>query len=102
MDYMWAQMFKTYYRLNDLATNWDQARQICEAEGTYLFIPDSLDEMESFKLLMSNMKAQYTGIFMGLHDKFSDGNFVTLKGMFSIFYHYHLKQIRMHATQLFI
>nr|BAG54785.1 low-expression lectin 2 [Bombyx mori] len=80
MDYMWAQMFKTYYRLNDLATNWDQARQICEAEGTYLFIPDSLDEMESFKLLMSNMKAQYTGIFMGLHDKFSDGNFVTLKG----------------------
>ncbi|KAG6455243.1 secretory phospholipase A2 receptor [Manduca sexta] len=80
MDYMWAQAFKTYYRLHDLATNWNQARQICEAEGTALLVPDSLDEMENLKLLMSNMKAHYTAIFIGLHDKFSNGDYVTLKG----------------------
>lgn len=80
MDYMYAHMFSTFYRLHDLATDWHQARQICEAEGTALLIPDSLDEMENLKLLMSNMKAQSTDIFVGLHDIFSDGDFVTLKG----------------------
>lgn len=80
MDYMWAHAFSTFYRLHDLATDWHQAQQICEAEGTALLIPDSLDEMENLKVLMSNMKAYSTAIFVGLHDRFSDGNYVTLKG----------------------
>ncbi|KAJ0182595.1 hypothetical protein K1T71_001964 [Dendrolimus kikuchii] len=80
MDYMWAQAFQTFYRLHDLATSWDQARQICDAEGTSLLIPDSLNEVENLKILMSNMKAHYTAIFVGLHDKFSKGDYVTLKG----------------------
>ncbi|XP_046964419.1 C-type mannose receptor 2-like [Vanessa cardui] len=80
MDYMWAHSYKTFYRLHDLATNWQEARQMCEAEGTTLLIPDTLDEMENLKLLMSNMKAHYTAIFVGIHDKFSVGNYVTVKG----------------------
>ncbi|XP_047510455.1 secretory phospholipase A2 receptor-like [Pieris napi] len=80
MDYMWAHAFKTFYRLHDLATDWDQARQMCEAEGTTLLIPSSLDEIENLKLLMSNMKAHYTGVFIGIHDQFSDGHYVTVKG----------------------
>ncbi|XP_063821234.1 secretory phospholipase A2 receptor-like [Ostrinia nubilalis] len=63
-----------------IAKNWFQARQICEAEGTSLLVPDSLEEMENLKLLISNMKAHYIGIFIGLHDQFSNGNFVNLKG----------------------
>ncbi|KAL0901639.1 hypothetical protein ABMA27_006848 [Loxostege sticticalis] len=80
VDYMWAQHFKTFYRLHDLATNWLQARQICEAEGTTLLVPDHLEEIENLKLLFSNMKAHYTGVFIGLHDQFSNGNFINLKG----------------------
>lgn len=80
MDYMWAHAFKTFYRLHDLATNWHQARQICEAEGTSLLVPGSLEEMENLKLLISNMKAHYTAIFIGIHDQFSEGDFVTIKG----------------------
>ncbi|XP_013176126.1 PREDICTED: C-type mannose receptor 2-like [Papilio xuthus] len=80
MDYMWAHAFKTFYRLHDLATNWQQARQICEAEGTSLLVPGSLEEMENLKLLISNMKAHYTAIFIGIHDQFSEGDFVTIKG----------------------
>ncbi|KOB77990.1 Low-expression lectin 2 [Operophtera brumata] len=80
MDYMYAQAFSTFYRLHDLATDWHQAQQICEAEGTALLIPNSLEEMENLKILMSNLKAHSTAIFVGLHDKFSDGDFVTLKG----------------------
>lgn len=84
---MWAQHFKTFYRLHDLATNWLQARQICEAEGTTLLVPDHLEEIENLKLLFSNMKAHYTGVFIGLHDQFSNGNFINLKGKcsFNIF-----------------
>ncbi|VVD04182.1 unnamed protein product [Leptidea sinapis] len=80
MDYMWAQTFKTFYRLHDLATNWEEARQICEGEGTNLLIPGTLDEIENLKLLMSNMKAHYTAIFVGIHDRFADGHYVTVKG----------------------
>ncbi|XP_050666292.1 secretory phospholipase A2 receptor-like isoform X3 [Leptidea sinapis] len=80
MDYMWAQSFKTFYRLHDLATNWEEARQICEGEGTNLLIPGTLDEIENLKLLMSNMKAHYTAIFVGIHDRFADGHYVTVKG----------------------
>ncbi|XP_068626858.1 C-type mannose receptor 2-like [Battus philenor] len=80
MDYMWAHAFKTFYRLHDLATDWHQARQICEAEGTSLLVPGSLEEMENLKLLISNMKAHYTAIFIGIHDQFSEGDFVTIKG----------------------
>ncbi|CAH2229590.1 jg11315 [Pararge aegeria aegeria] len=80
MDYMWAHSYKTFYRLHDLATHWQQARQMCESEGTTLLIPDTLDEVENLKLLMSNMKAHYTAIFVGIHDSFSDGNFVTVRG----------------------
>lgn len=91
---MWAQAFKTYYRLHDLATSWDQARQICEAEGSSLLIPDSLDEMENLKLLISNMKAHYSAIFVGLHNKFSHGVFVTLKGTKNYIYYvvFHIIQ----------
>lgn len=77
---MWAQAFKTFYRLHDLATSWHQARQICEAEGTSLLVPETLDEMENLKLLISNMKAHYTAIFIGIHDQFSYGVFMDLKG----------------------
>ncbi|CAG4979142.1 unnamed protein product [Parnassius apollo] len=80
MDYMWAHTFKTFYRLHDLATNWEQARQICEAEGTSLLVPGSLEEVENIKLLISNMKSYYTAIFIGIHDQFSEGDFVTIRG----------------------
>ncbi|KAI8438363.1 hypothetical protein MSG28_010921 [Choristoneura fumiferana] len=79
-DYMWAQAFKTFYRLHDLATNWAQARQICEAEGTNLLVPHSLEEMDNLKLLISNMKAHFTAIFIGVHDQFAHGEYVTLQG----------------------
>ncbi|XP_052747533.1 secretory phospholipase A2 receptor-like, partial [Bicyclus anynana] len=81
IDYMWAHAYKTFYRLHDLDTNWHQARQMCESEGTTLLIPDTLDEVENLKLLMSNMKAHYTAIFVGIHDSFSVGNFITVKGV---------------------
>ncbi|XP_032529438.2 C-type mannose receptor 2-like [Danaus plexippus] len=80
MDYMWAHSHKTFYRLHDLATDWFQARQMCESEGTTLLIPDTLEEIENLKLLMSNMKAHYTAIFIGIHDNFSVGNYLTVKG----------------------
>lgn len=85
-DYMWAQSFKTFYRLHDLATKWHQARQICEAEGTTLLVPDNLEEVENLKLLVSNMKAHYTAIYIGLHDQFSNGIFVNLKGKLFVIY----------------
>lgn len=84
-DYMWAHTYRTFYRLHDLATDWIQARQMCEAEGTTLLIPDSLDEMENLKVLVSNMKAHYTAIFVGIHDQFSDGNYVTVRGIILLY-----------------
>ncbi|XP_073957679.1 secretory phospholipase A2 receptor-like [Choristoneura fumiferana] len=79
-DYLWAESFKTFYRLNDIATDWGQARKICEAEGSTLLIPSSLTEVENLKLLISNMKAHFTAIFIGVHDQFAHGEYVTVKG----------------------
>lgn len=78
---MWAKAFKTFYRLHDLATSWAQARQICEAEGTSLLVPSSLEEMDNLKLLISNMKAHFTAIFIGIHDQFAHGEYVTIQGI---------------------
>lgn len=82
-DYLWAEAFKTFYRLNDIATDWNQARQICEAEGSTLLIPGSLAEVENLKLLISNMKAHFTAIFIGVHDQFTHGEYTTVKGRVS-------------------
>lgn len=83
---MWAKAFKTFYRLHDLATSWAQARQICEAEGTSLLVPSSLEEMDNLKLLISNMKAHFTAIFIGIHDQFAHGEYVTLQGISNFYY----------------
>lgn len=90
---MYAQGFQTYYSLHDLATDWSDAVQICQAEGSALLKPDSLNEVENLKLLMSNMRAHYEAIFVGLHDKFSDGDFVTLKGIFYVILIYYFNII---------
>lgn len=102
MDYMWAHAYKTFYRLHDMATDWHEARQMCEAEGTTLLIPYTLDEMENLKLLMSNMKAHYTAIFVGIHDKFSAGNYVTVKGETSNIFSYNTCYLKIYNNLFLI
>ncbi|XP_041975633.1 C-type mannose receptor 2-like [Aricia agestis] len=79
-DYMWADQVQTYYKLHGQPTHWYQAKQSCEDEGTMLLIPDTFNEMDNIKVLMSNMKSEYSAIFVGIHDQYSDGNYVTVRG----------------------
>lgn len=76
----------SYYKFHTSPTTWAEARRICEAEGAYLTIVNSEDEAYFLVRLFS----QYPSIsdatcsqnyfFIGFHDIFQEGEYVTIAG----------------------
>ncbi|XP_045530117.1 uncharacterized protein LOC123717905 [Pieris brassicae] len=79
-DYRYEKVFKVFYKLHTEAVNWYQARIRCEAEGSQLIVPHSLDEADSIPLLIAPILTKYEGVYIGIHDLYSERSFVTIKG----------------------
>lgn len=62
------------------AVSWYHARMRCEAEGTQLLVPENLDEADSIPLLVAPILTKYNGVYVGMHDLYSERTFVTIKG----------------------
>jgi hypothetical protein len=65
------------------AASWDDARKTCIQEGTHLLILNSgaeVDAVKSLWLKHPNFDGATWGnhIFIGAHDRFTEGDFVTL------------------------
>ncbi|XP_072935703.1 C-type mannose receptor 2-like isoform X2 [Epargyreus clarus] len=78
-DYRYEKAFGAYYKLHT-AANWVQARIRCEAEGAQLIVPNSLDEADSMPVLISPILSKFQGVYVGIHDFYSERTFVTIQG----------------------
>ncbi|XP_045761497.1 uncharacterized protein LOC123864831 [Maniola jurtina] len=79
-DYRYEKAFDAFYKLHPEAVNWHQSRIRCEAEGTELFVPANLDEADSIPLLIAPILTKYEGVYVGIHDLYSERTFVTING----------------------
>lgn len=90
VDYRYEKAFNTFYKLHPEGVSWHHSRIRCEAEGTELMVPDNLDEADSIPLLVAPIHNKYQGVYVGIHDLYSERTFVTIKGE-SWFYSFHRK-----------
>lgn len=79
-DYIYEKAFDAFYKVHHAAASWAVARVRCEAEGTALLVPASLDEADSMPVLIANVLTRYQGVFVGMHDLYSEKSFVTING----------------------
>jgi len=71
--------------MHTLAEKWDEARKICIQEGTHLLILNSGAEMDAVKAIWSKYHNITGGfftdyLFVGVHDQFNEGEYVTILG----------------------
>ncbi|XP_041974333.1 uncharacterized protein LOC121729778 [Aricia agestis] len=81
-DYRYESAFDSFYKLHHTAVDWHRARIRCEAEGTELVVPESLDEATALMLVISPSLSKFEGVFIGVHDIYAEGVFVTINGDF--------------------
>lgn len=83
-DYTYIEKFDAFYKLHwDLhGSSWNSAFLSCDDEGAVLFYPKIKDEWALVKNLTYRMAKppNITNIFVGLHDDFGLGEFITVDG----------------------
>uniref|UniRef100_A0A2A4JLW8 C-type lectin domain-containing protein n=1 Tax=Heliothis virescens TaxID=7102 RepID=A0A2A4JLW8_HELVI len=83
-DYTYFEEFDAFYKLHwDLTgTDWNRAFLTCDDEGSTLFYPKAKAEWTLVKNLTNRMleAPNVTDIFVGLHDEFELGEFITVDG----------------------
>jgi hypothetical protein len=75
----------TRYSFYTIGKNWDEARRICDQEGGHLAIINSEAEFtvlqDLYKLVpVTNNVDTNSWAFIGLHDRFVEGEFLTIQG----------------------
>ncbi|XP_014360259.2 lymphocyte antigen 75-like [Papilio machaon] len=78
-DFRFEKAFNSFYKLHS-AASWSNARIRCEAEGSHLMVPDTLDEADAMPLLIASTLTTYEGVYVGIHDFYTERYFVTIKG----------------------
>ncbi|KAJ8681262.1 hypothetical protein QAD02_017049 [Eretmocerus hayati] len=82
-DYCYIKDIGVYKLHTDLA-NWNEAREICKKEGAHLAILNSRREAELLGDMFKNSDLknkgpqQGNGVFIGFHDLYQEGKFVTI------------------------
>ncbi|XP_047997803.1 C-type mannose receptor 2-like [Leguminivora glycinivorella] len=84
-DYTYIDQFDAFYKLHwDLSgQTWGSAFLACDDEGATLFYPKTTNEWTVVKDLVALVKHKpnVTEIFVGIHDEFGLGEFMTVDGM---------------------
>ncbi|XP_044737456.1 hemolymph lipopolysaccharide-binding protein-like [Chrysoperla carnea] len=77
----------SFYKYHRDPQTWAKARQICEVEGGYLAIVNSEEEANFLRGMMSKYPddvltdvVHKSCVFLGFHDYFKEGEFVTIDG----------------------
>jgi hypothetical protein len=75
----------TRYSIHTTGKNWDEARRICDQEGGHLVIINSEAEFRVLQDLyelapVTNDVDTNSWAFIGLHDRFVEGEFLTIQG----------------------
>lgn len=85
-DYIYVEKYDAFYKLqwNVNGLSWSSAFLNCDDEGAKLFYPKDNDEWTVAQSLAQNMMEQpnVTDVFVGLHDEFQLGEFITVDGKY--------------------
>nr|AQY54448.1 immulectin 12 [Hepialus xiaojinensis] len=80
-DYKYVDSEAAFYRLNINPMNWTEARSTCQEEGASLVVPENQSEIDILvELIKSKSLDNARGVFMGIHDMFLTGTFLTING----------------------
>ncbi|KAL0829349.1 hypothetical protein ABMA28_004130 [Loxostege sticticalis] len=83
-DYTFMDEFDAFYKLHwdTSGTDWSSTFLACDDEGAELFYPKIRDEWTVIKKLVKTMAhaPNVSDIFVGIHDKFGVGEFITING----------------------
>lgn len=79
------------YKLYTDGNNWDLARRTCMEEGSHLAIINSWNEAQYLSVLLKNKSSLIVNVenkdsvYVGFHDIFEEGEYLTIEGRFLIF-----------------
>ena len=76
-----------YYKFHTVGKTWFEARKICEQEGTHLAVLNSETEAKALRKFWIPHPKLYDDwrniwAYVGIHDHYSEGNYVTIFGKF--------------------
>jgi hypothetical protein len=71
-----------FYKFHKIKKNFSEAVDICMAEGAELFRPLSLRDTKTVRELIKEKGDVH--VWIGIHDIYSEGHFVTLSGMYRL------------------
>ncbi|XP_077284192.1 macrophage mannose receptor 1-like [Arctopsyche grandis] len=74
LDYEYVDDLKKYYKLHKIPLSWGDAAMTCMAEGGNLYVPNSFEELTTLQ------GKDLLGSWIGVHDKYAEGVFYTIKG----------------------
>lgn len=77
-DYNYSKEFDLYYKEHKLYKNWADAVFTCNSEGASLFVPKSAEQILH---LMESVSEGTDSIWIGIHDLYAEGSFVTINGL---------------------
>nr|AQY54447.1 immulectin 11 [Hepialus xiaojinensis] len=79
-DYKYQPTMAAFYKVHKSPKYWTEAVSTCKYEGGYLVVPESQGEIDFLvKLIENQLSGDTTGVFVGIHDMFIEGNFMTVK-----------------------
>ncbi|XP_077284208.1 C-type mannose receptor 2-like isoform X2 [Arctopsyche grandis] len=76
-DYTYLEGFDAFYKEHTVQRQWTMAVATCLAEGAWLVAPKSKSELEAIQNFIGKST---TSIWLGIHDKFSESDFLTIEG----------------------
>ncbi|KAM3958245.1 C-type lectin 17 [Aphomia sociella] len=79
-DYQYEKAFNAFYKVHHAAAAWPTARIRCEGEGAELLVPQNIDEADAMPLLITTMLNKFPGVYVGIHDLYSERTFVSING----------------------
>ncbi|XP_059049443.1 uncharacterized protein LOC131844546 [Achroia grisella] len=79
-DYRYETAFNAFYKVHHAAAPWPTAKVRCEGEGAELFVPEHLDEADAMPILITSVLNKYAGVYIGVHDLYSERTFVSING----------------------
>ena len=82
-----------YYKLHTNSVAWEEAREICESEGAHLAIINSDEEAAAIRKLISKYPNTGDWIYIGFHDQYVEGQYVTVLGKFFRYHHHHYQGV---------
>jgi hypothetical protein len=75
-----------YYKIHSERKTWYEARQICAQEGGHLAIINSEEEFKVLQSMLAPVAAKVNEVwaFIGFHDLFNEGQYLTIFGKESL------------------